>query len=107
MDHDPGGQPAGRRDDRPADGDGCLADGRELDRVAARALDLHGNARGHPQRGIRRVHDRVDLEVADIPVPELDVCHPILHAVSVRSPTAPAAASYTRGSRRDMDVTIS
>ena len=46
-----------------------LADGRELDRVAAGALEGTADAGRHPERQIRRVHDRVDLQVADIPVP--------------------------------------
>ena len=36
---------------------------------------------------VARLHDRVDLEVADVAVPELDARHFDLRSVSVRSPT--------------------
>ena len=93
----------------PPSGTGRLADGGELDRVTARALDRPADAGRHPQREVRGIHDRVDLEVADVAVPELDARHgaPQLRSVSVRRPTGPAAAWYTRGSRRAMAVTTS
>ena len=53
-------------------GDGRLAHGRELDLVAARALDRAADPTRHPERQVRGVHDHVDLEIADIAVPELD-----------------------------------
>ena len=89
-------------------GTGRLADGRELDRVAAGPLERAADPGRHPERQIGRVHDRVDLQVADIAVPE-SRCAPTspLRSVSVRRPTGPAAAWYTRGSRRAMPVTTS
>ena len=56
--------------------DGRLADRRELDRVAAGALERTTDAGRHPERQIGRVHDRVDLQVADVAVPELDARQP-------------------------------
>ena len=56
----------------PAQRDRRLADSRELDRVAAGALDGAPDAGRHPQREVGGVHDGVDLEVADVAVPELD-----------------------------------
>ena len=53
------------------------------------------------------VDDRVDLEVADVAVPEFDARHAIPPPVSVLRPTGAGAAWYTRGSRRDMSVTTS
>ncbi len=66
--------PAGG-DDRAAERDGRLADGRELDRVAAGALDRAADAGRHPERQVRGVDDGVDLEVADVAVPEFDASH--------------------------------
>src|SRR4029077_5993309 len=66
-----GGQRAGRGDDRAAERDGRLPDGRELARVTAGPLERSTDTGRHPQRQIGRVHDRVDLQVADIAVPEL------------------------------------
>ena len=108
VDDGPGGERAGRRHDGAAERHRRLADGRELDRVAAGALDRAADPGRHPQRQVGRVHDGVDLQVADVAVPELDArqTYP-LRSVSVRRPTGPAAAWYTRGSRRDIDVTIS
>ena len=107
VDDDLRGQVAGRRDDRVAELDGRLADGRELDLVAADALDLARDARRHPQRRGGRAHDGVDLEVADVAVPELDARHSDLPPASVRTSTGEPAAWYTRGSRRDIAVTTS
>ena len=78
VDHELGGEGAGRRHDRVAERDRRLADGRELDRIAAGPLDRAADARRHPQRQVGRVHDRVDLEVADVPVPEFDPSHRVL-----------------------------
>src|SRR4029077_9575185 len=61
----------------------------------------------HPQRRARRVHDRVDLEEADVPVPEFEARHPSPLVTSVRTVTGPDAAWYTRGRRRDMPVRTS
>src|SRR5436190_13400784 len=104
-----GGKRAGRRHDRAAERDGSLADGREFDRIAARPLERAADAGRHPERQIRRVHDRVDLQVADIAIPELDARQgrQPQGSVSVRRPTGPAAAWYTRGSRRDIATTTS
>ena len=63
---------AGRRHDRLAERDGRLAHGRELDRVATGALDRATDPGRHPQREVRGIDDGVDLEVADVAVPELD-----------------------------------
>ena len=101
MDDGPGGELAGGRDDRLAERNGRLADGRELDRVAAGALDRAADAGRHPQRQVGGVHDGVDLEVADVAVPEFDPSQGSSTDASVRTPTGPAAASYTRGRRRD------
>ena len=80
---------------------------RELDLVPADALDLAGDARRHPQRRGCRTHDRVDLEVTDVAVPELDACHSALRPASVRTSMGEPAAWYTRGSRLDIEVTTS
>ena len=74
MDDRPGGQGSGGGHDGFAERDGRLADGRELDLVTAGALDGPADPGRHPQRQVRRVDDRVDLEVADIAVPEFDPC---------------------------------
>ncbi len=58
----------------PPERDGRLAHGRELDGIAAGALEGAADPGRHPQREIGRVHDRVDLQVADVPVPEFDGC---------------------------------
>ena len=67
-----GREVAGRRDDGAAERHRRLADGGELDRVAAGALECAADPGRHPQRQIGRVHDGVDLEVADVAVPEFD-----------------------------------
>src|SRR5258705_7401906 len=107
VDHGSRGQVAGRCHDRPTERHRRLADRGELDRVAASALDGAADTRGHPQGQVRRVHNDVDLELADVAVPEFDPSHRSSVAMSVRIPTGPAAASYTRGSRRDIEVTTS
>src|SRR5439155_19782459 len=98
----------GRRHDGAAERHRRLADRRELDRVTAGAFERAADPGRHPQRQVGRVHDGVDLQVADVSVPELDArqTYP-LRSVSVRRPTGPGAAWYTRGRRRDIAVTIS
>src|SRR6185436_9706960 len=97
-----GREVAGRGDDRTAERHGGLAHRRELDRVAARALQRATDAGRHPQREVGGVHDRVDLQLADVTVPELDALQvQPFRSVSVRRPTGPVAAWYTRGNRRD------
>ena len=58
--------------------DGRLAHGRELDRVATGALDLARDAGRHPERRGGGAHDGVDLEVADVAIPELDARQSVL-----------------------------
>jgi len=62
----------GARDDGPTERDGRLTDRREFDGVATRALERSTDPGRHPKRKVRRVHDRVDLQLADVPVPQLD-----------------------------------
>src|SRR5215210_5420293 len=107
MDHGLRGQPSGRSHDCPSERNRRLADRGEFDLVAAGSLDRASDAGRHPEREVRRIHDCVDLEVADVTVPELDPSHRSSSALSVRIPTSPAAAWYTRGSRRDIEVTTS
>ena len=100
-------RPAGR-DDRAAERHGRLADGGELDLVAAGALERPADAGRHPQRRVRGVHDRVDLEVADVPVPELDPRHATLHAGKRADPLGHGRAHGTPGAvGRDIAVTTS
>ena len=108
MDDGLGREVAGGRHDRAAQRHGRLADRGELDAVTAGAFQRTADTGRHPERQIGRVHDGVDLQVADVPVPQLDACQTYpLRSVSVRIPTGPAAAWYTRGSRRAMAVTTS
>ena len=62
---------AGRGHDGAADRDGRLADRRELDRVPAAPLQRTTDPGRHPEGRAGRVDDRIDLEVTDVPVPEL------------------------------------
>ena len=101
------GERPGRGHDRVTQADRSLADGRELDRVAAPALDRARDTGRHPQAGARRAHDRVHLEVTDVAVPERDLRHGPRSCVSVRMPTASAGAVYTRGRRADIAATTS
>src|SRR6185369_3062663 len=55
----------------------------------------------------RGVHDRVDLEVADVAVPELDPGQEFSREARGREPVRPAAAWYTRVRRADIAVTTS
>ena len=72
MDHGAGRERTRSRHDGSAQWDGRLADGGELDRVTAGALECATDAGRHPQGEIGGVHDRVDLQIADVAVPELD-----------------------------------
>ena len=107
VDDGAGSQLAGGRHDRFAERHGRLADRGELDGIAAGALDRAADTRRHPEREIRRVHDRVDLELADVSVPEFDSSQGSSADASVRIPTAPAEAWYTRGRRQEVVVTTS
>ena len=107
MDDDLGGQAAGGRHDGVAQLDGSLADGRELDLVSPDPLELARDAGRHPQGRRGGAHDGIDLEVTDVAVPELDARHSDLPPASVRTSTGEPAAWYTRGNRRDIDVTTS
>ena len=57
---------------------GRLADSGELDRVAPGPFDRPADAGRHPQRQVGGVHDGIDLEVADVAVPELDPSQHVL-----------------------------
>src|SRR6185436_2104321 len=107
MDHGSGRERSGGRDDCLAEGHGRLAHGGELDRIAACTLDLATDPCRHPQREVGGVHDRVDLEVADVAVPEFDASQLVSWGASAREPVSPAGASYTRVRRPDMAVTTS
>ena len=75
VDDEARGQGAGRRDDGTAEWSGRLPDGREFDRVTAGPLEGSTDTGRHPQRRVGGVDDRIDLEVADVAVPELDLRH--------------------------------
>ena len=108
MDDGARGQSAGRGHDGLTQRNGRLPYGRELDLVAAGALDRPTDARRHPQRQVGGIHDGVHLEIADVAVPELDPSQlDPRHPRSVRRPKGPGAAWYTRGTRRAIEVTTS
>jgi len=86
---------------------GRLADRGVLDLIAACSLDLAGDTGGHPEREVGSVHDRVDLEVADISIPEFDPSQRSSTDASGRTPPSPAGAWYTRVRRLDIAVTTS
>ena len=70
-------------------------------------LELARDAGRHPEGRRGGAHDGIDLEVTDVAVPELDARHSDLPPASVRTSTGEPAAWYTRGNRRDIDVTTS
>ena len=100
--------PAGRHD-RLTERHGRLAHGRELDRVAAGALDRArrrrstSTARGSPGSRWRRPRGRRCRRSRVRSVPT----YPLHARERPQTPTAPDAAWYTRGSRPAIEVTTS
>jgi hypothetical protein len=66
VDDPASGEPAGVRRNRVAHLDRSLLDRLALDLVAAGALDRARDARAHPQLVVRRVGDRVDIQLRDV-----------------------------------------
>ncbi len=78
--------------DRLANGDRGKGDRLLLDLRAARTLDRTGHSGAHPELVVRRVRERVDVELGDVAFDDLQ-----LHArnPSDRSRSAPVAARAT------------
>ena len=107
MDHVRGGQRARLGGDGGPGGARALVDRVALDLVASVALHRRGGAGGHEQRFVRRDDERVDLELSDLPLPDvdLDACHACLRSRSRRR--GQSTPRWSRGRRSRSAVVTS